>query len=56
LEKIKKKERKADLRVYVMVVSHNDGFVVFYHQGYIRSTYSEYTLDNLDIPVHLTHT
>lgn len=39
-----------------MVISHKSGFNIFYHPGYIRSSFYNYTLENLEIPVHLTHT
>ena len=47
------KDRKFDIRVWAIATNHQDFY--FYNEGYLRTTSTEYALDNNDEYTHLTN-
>jgi hypothetical protein len=47
------KQRKFDIRIWACGTTRNE--IYFYHEGYLRTSSSQYSLDKGDLYVHLTN-
>ena len=47
------KRRKFDIRIWALITTKNE--IYFYKQGYLRTSSSQYTLDDANYHIHLTN-